>query len=298
MHREQSPPQPHQPQHYPPQVPQQARSSSVPGRTRSPPQQPPQQYPPGVAPPRAPPQSQYGPPMGGPGRSMSGDPRQRPMSLAGPQHHGGPLPQRQGAPYPQNGPRQGDARPMYPGPQGSPKTGSKKHNGPQPGQIFQYPSAGGGGGGPQGYPRPPGAGGPQPGQIFNGPGPAPQMYHNPQQYQGGPGGPGPQQRPGPQQGNWQPPQRSASASGGAQRIPPGATIVDVPPRRSSGHPDGYGHRPVSHYPRDGSTSPTQQHFYAAGNARPTSTQPNQYQYGQSSPGRQPVPSGQQYPHHR
>lgn len=284
----------HQPQAASPQAQPQPRTSSMPGRSRSPPTSQPQQrpeYPPGVAPPRVPQggqyshspnhsqSSQHGQHMGQPGRApVQPDGRQRVPSGGGgsqpPQQHPGArnstIGPRPGQGYPQPNGRASDNpnRPIYP----------NQHAGTKPGQIFQYPGMVAAQQQYQQQQRPPGAGQAYP-QQGGGP-----MYHQqqrPMQHQGPPQGWENQRLPGHQ------PQPGRSAAS-----PP--PMAQTPPRGSSSNrqpADPYG-RPY----REGQTSPTHQTFYSA-QRPPTMQQGQPYPYANGQPRPQAVGSGQ-YPHHR
>ncbi|WWD21238.1 hypothetical protein CI109_105722 [Kwoniella shandongensis] len=316
-------------QQFPPPQQQQQRSMSpnMPGRTISPPASGPggrppsgsgdmyQAHQPGVAhrdlqgPPRGLPQSSFGPPPPGGGGPPSPlderrDPRQRTMS--NPTH---PLPP------PGAGPNTPGMRRVVTDGRAPPELGGQpprplypQHSGPQPGQLFQYPGAGGppSQNGPASPfpPRPSVSAGPQPGQIFNpamatgAPQPG-QIFQHPQYGQQ----PSPQQgqRPLPPAGGggWEPPQRLPPGAGPPQWAPgharppslgppaPGGPPYDPrrgPPPRP--HPPPPNHHPQGHGP----PTPYNAHqaFYGHPQVRP----------GQPIPGTGPGPQpGQVYNAH-
>ncbi|WVF65522.1 hypothetical protein IAT40_000250 [Kwoniella sp. CBS 6097] len=237
------------------------------------------------------PQSSFGPPP------PSGQPHQHPQpiltglderrdtrqrTLSNPTHPGHPQGPHQGSgpgpntagmrrvvtdgrPGGPEGPSQGpQPRPLYP-----------QHSGPQPGQIFQHPNAGGTNGPASPFPpRPSPGSGPQPGQIFshNQPG---QIFHHPQQ-RPPPGSPGYGQRPLPPPGGappagWEPP----------QRLPPGAGPPQQgwrPPPGQAGPPQGYDPRRTTSPPNGPIPYSPQQAFY--GGPPPQQRPPAQPQVGQ------------------
>lgn len=164
-------------------------------------------------PPRAPPASSYGPPppMAGAPHQVSEGPRH---ASPGPGHAPQRRPLDDQEPLPPHAPppSQGLGRRVA---EGGPSAGYA-HSGPQPGQVFQYPSQGG----------------VQPGQVFPGQLYAPQsgpqyrppqpgqVFHHPQ-YNGPP-------RPGPP--GARPPNGPPPGWDGQQRLPPGAVQRE--------HPDG------------------------------------------------------------
>lgn len=316
----------------PQQSPQPSRALSPPALGQSPRPMPdsyPQSAHPSLqGPPRGVPQSSFGPPPPLNGPSGPGIPgveqRQRTMSNPNPAPGSQPMQGRRvvtdGRPFPSPPPQQAHhhmngTAPQAPPGQGQPQP-HRQRSGPQPGEIFQYPTPP-----PAASPfqQRPGSGGPQPGQIFTGTQPG-QVFHHPQQPQYRPTAPpgphGPQRLPLQPQSHGMAPPGHAGPAGYARPpmeqkwMPPPNNARPLPegyrPPQQRPHPHSHAHDPYARPPQGYPPGQPQAHHYPVQQRPPSPAYPGYAPPQGVGPGElygrrpQPVPPGppQGYPHHR